>query len=204
MFKSGWLECPLQWHNPQLASEFEILRTVRALTNKALSLARSEGAIRSFTEAGVAVATDSASLATLLKKYTAHSGQEFRGEGEEAGRREQEGYGDLKTASSEKNRICRAEYSLSDIFIVSSLSVMHDPSTGVEETGRREERGRSTVFEEEGEVVVGGEGCRVRVGVWRREEEGWDKCPRCWLWRRASGDQLCTRCTHVLAEPESY
>ena len=189
VFKSGWLDCPPEWHQPKLAAEFDTTRSVRSLAYKVLSSARDDGTIRSFTEAEVAIATDSTKLAALLKKYAAFSRKESKEEGRVGGeglRGKREGgcYG--------------YEYSLSDIFIVSSLSV-HLESSDCEGEGERG-LGGVKVYRGLGEVLLEGERSQVRVSTWRREERGWCKCPRCWLWTRASGDEFCERCAHVLAD----
>ena len=115
------------------------------------------------------VVTDSESLYDLLRRYCVPSKMEG---------------GD------------RESYTLRDIFIVSHLSMeLCDRVSGGEgERGRWE---GVTVYCEEGEVVWGGERCCVSVGVWRAEEKGWHKCPRCWLWTACGEDELCQRCTHV-------
>ena len=154
-----------------------MIRSVRSLAYKVLSSARTDGAIRSFTEAEVAIATDSTQLAALLKKYAKYS-RKPRGTGEGGCH----GY----------------EYSLSDIFIVSSLSVQSEDTDCVGE-GEGGLKGVK-VYREQGEVLVGGERCQLGVSTWRREERGWCKCPRCWLWTRAGCDELCERCTRVLAD----
>ena len=66
-------------------------------------------------------------------------------------------------------------------------------SVGSEGRGRDEVR----VYSDEGCVEWGGEECRVSVRVWRAEEKGHYKCPRCWLWTASSSDQLCQRCRDV-------
>ena len=78
MFKCDWPECPSEWEQPELAAEFETLRSVRAVCNKALDIARSEKAIRSSLEASVTITTDSPHLFSLLTKHEedAH-GNEF-------------------------------------------------------------------------------------------------------------------------------
>ena len=78
MFKCDWPECPSEWEQPELAAEFETLRSVRAVCNKALDIARSEKAIRSSLEASVTITTDSPHLLSLLTKHEedAH-GKEF-------------------------------------------------------------------------------------------------------------------------------
>ena len=92
----------------------------------------------------------------------------------------------------------KRQYNLSDIFIVSHCLVEYsdDVSRGGEWEG-------PTVYGEEGEVVWGGERCSVGVRVWRAEEKGKHKCPRCWLWTADSHDQLCQRCTYVHSQTDS-
>ena len=68
MFKSGWRDCPDDWHCPQLAAEFVVLRQVRDLCNKALDLARSDQLIGSSLEATATVTTNSSRLITLMSK----------------------------------------------------------------------------------------------------------------------------------------
>ena len=161
VFKGDWIDCPTEWTQPDLAEEFQAIRSLRALVYKSLSLARETGSLRNFTEAQVGVATDSESLYTLLRKY----GDDWREGGEREG------------------------YSLADLFIVSRARVeLGSDGAGVWGEGVRCE---------DGEVVLGGEGCGVRVGVWRAEERGRHKCPRCWLWTAETRDQLCFRCAHV-------
>ena len=66
MFKSGWRDCPENWHSPQLAAKFLPLRQVRDVCNKALDLARSDQLIGSPLEATVTITTSSSQLATLM------------------------------------------------------------------------------------------------------------------------------------------
>ena len=69
MFKCDWPECSSEWEQPELAAEFETLRSVRAVCNKALDIARSEKAVRSSLEASVTITTDSPQLLSLLTKH---------------------------------------------------------------------------------------------------------------------------------------
>ena len=104
------MECPLHWHQPTLAAEFETLRSLRSLVNKALSAARDAGSLRSFTEAHVGVATSSEQLYRLLEKYSSK---------DLSGGEEREGYG------------------LGDIFIVSLATVgLGSGGVGKEGAGR--------------------------------------------------------------------
>ena len=173
MFKSGWIDCPTEWHQPQLADEFDTIRSLRTLVNKTLSSAHKAGSLRSFTEAEVAVVTDSERLYSLLQKYS------------ESSRREED-----------KNY-----YNLSNIFIVSHSSVELCDSVSGGEWERGGWEG-VTVYSGEGEVVWGGERCGVGVQVGRAEERGYHKCPRCRLWTASGKDQLCQRCTHVHTQTE--
>ena len=173
VFKSGWLDCPSEWHQPQLAAEFDAIRSLRSLTYKVLSSAREAGSVRGFTEAEVEIVTDSEELFVLLQRYAGYS---RRGRNRE-----------------EENKSENSNYSLSDIFIVSRVSVELSDSVGSEGRGRDEVR----VYSDEGCVEWGGEECRVSVRVWRAEEKGHYKCPRCWLWTASSSDQLCQRCRDV-------
>lgn len=68
-FKSEWLDGPAEWSQPQLATEFEAIRTVRDISNKALDLARSKKLIRSSRDAEVAIVTDSRQLEQLLDDH---------------------------------------------------------------------------------------------------------------------------------------
>lgn len=71
VFKSGWLECPSEWHQPDLAREMELLRSVKDISNKVLETARLDGAIRSSLEAELTLVTttNSKQLGSLLSKY---------------------------------------------------------------------------------------------------------------------------------------
>lgn len=162
VFKSGWIDSPSEWYQPQLAAEFDTIRSIRSIAYKALSSARDGGSLRSFTEAEVNVVVNSEKLLRLLQKYS-----------------------DTSTGEGYKTN-----YSLRDIFIVSQLSVKM--GEGVRRRGEE-----VTVYSEEGEVVWKGENCQVEVEVWRAEERGKYKCPRCWLWIAVGRDQLCQRCTNV-------
>ena len=170
MFKGGWIDCPLDWTRPELATKFETLRSLRSLVYRPLSAAREAGDLRSFTEAEVGVATDSEELYSLMRKYCESVSE--RGE--------------------------RERYSLADIFIVSRVTV--EPSCEAGEESRHCE-GVKRVYSESGEVVWGGDRCRVNVRVWRAGEKGRHKCPRCWLWTAVRPDQLCLRCQHVYNHP---
>ena len=63
------MDCPTEWFQPDLATEYEALRTVRHITNKALVLARSDKSIRRPQEAEVAISTGSGQLRQLLDHH---------------------------------------------------------------------------------------------------------------------------------------
>ena len=69
VFKSGWMECPPEWHQPSLAREVELLRSVKDVSNKVLETARLDGAIRSSLEAELTLKTNSEQLTNLLSKH---------------------------------------------------------------------------------------------------------------------------------------
>ncbi len=69
VFKCVWPQPPTEWNQTRLAAEFEVIRSVRAICNKALDIARSEKAIRSSLEASVRLTTDSPSLFSLLSEH---------------------------------------------------------------------------------------------------------------------------------------
>ncbi len=77
MFKCDWPQPPGQWEAPDLATEFQLLRSVRATCNKALDMARSDKVVRSSLEANVHLATDSDALYSLLAKYEKLSENQF-------------------------------------------------------------------------------------------------------------------------------
>eukprot|EP00118_Oscarella_pearsei_P012749 m.96160 g.96160 ORF g.96160 m.96160 type:complete len:306 (+) comp36895_c0_seq7:2224-3141(+) len=54
-FKNGWMDCPAEWHRPDLASDFEIGRQVRELGHQALEMARAEKAIGSSLDADLII-----------------------------------------------------------------------------------------------------------------------------------------------------
>ena len=169
VFKGGWVECPAEWTQPQLAAEFNALRSLRSLVYRSLTTAREAGSIGSFLEAQVRVTTPSEQLYALLNRFNENS----RWEGE------------------------RRDYSLSDVLIVPRTFVAFEGDSGVSCVGVGELGEGVRVYSEEGEVEWAGEGCPVRVCVWRAEEAGKHKCPRCWLWVSDSKNKLCTRCKQV-------
>ncbi len=67
IFRGDWLDCPSEWHQPELASEMETLRSVRDLTNKVLETARTHKEVRSSAEAEVSIVTTSERLSDLLQ-----------------------------------------------------------------------------------------------------------------------------------------
>lgn len=69
VFKSGWMECPPEWHQPSLAREVELLRSIKDVSNKVLETARLDGAIRSSLEAELTLKTNSEQLTNLLSKH---------------------------------------------------------------------------------------------------------------------------------------
>ena len=70
------MDCPKNWHSPQLESEFLALRQVRDVCNKALDLARSDQVIGSPLEATLTITTNSSRLAVLLSEMFVQCGAE--------------------------------------------------------------------------------------------------------------------------------
>ena len=174
VFKSGWIDCPMEWNQPELAAQFNALRSLRSVVYKALTTAREAGSLGSFIEAQVGVATNSEQLYGLMNRFNELS----RWEGE------------------------TKDYNLSDIFIVprTSVQLVGDMSDGI----MGSELGEGVkMYSEEGEVEWGGERCPVRVTVWRAEAVGMHKCPRCWLWSSDCENHLCLRCKQVETNNDS-
>jgi len=69
VFKCQWPSTQEHFNRPELAAEFETLRSIRALSNKALDTARNEKAIKSSLEAKINISTDSQTLHSLLSKF---------------------------------------------------------------------------------------------------------------------------------------
>lgn len=69
VFKSGWLDIPSEWDQPHLSAEFQAIRSVRDICNKALDLARSDKAIGGSLEAELLIHTNSPSLFSLLSRH---------------------------------------------------------------------------------------------------------------------------------------
>ena len=69
VFKSGWLVTPPEWDQPHLAAEFQAIRSVRDVCNKALDLARSDKAIGGSLEAELIIHTSSSNLFSLLSRH---------------------------------------------------------------------------------------------------------------------------------------
>ena len=103
MFKSGWIDCPPEWHQPDLASDFDILRSVKAVSNRVLETARTDGTIRSSLEAELTLTSNSQYLTDLLSKHLHESLGSYTG--------------------SEYEQI---EFSLADILIVSKVNLTAD------------------------------------------------------------------------------
>ena len=97
VFKSGWVEPPQQWHQPELATEFELLRSVKDISNKVLETARIEGAIKSSLEAELTLGSNSVQLSDLLSKHL---------------------HGPLDDRTN--------EFSLSDLLIVSNVNLVSE------------------------------------------------------------------------------
>lgn len=70
MFKSIWRDSPGNWNQPELASHFQLLRSVTSLCNKALDRARVDKEIRGFLEGQATVYTDSESAHGVLSDLT--------------------------------------------------------------------------------------------------------------------------------------
>lgn len=69
VFKSEWLVIPPEWDQPLLSAEFQAIRSVRDVCNKALDLARSDKAIGGSLEAELVIHTSSANLLSLLSQH---------------------------------------------------------------------------------------------------------------------------------------
>ena len=101
VFKSGWIDCPPEWHQPDLASEFDILRCIKAISNKVLESARMDGTIRSSLEAELTLTSSSQYLSDLLSRHLHDSSGNC-------------------TGSQHK----QVEFSLADILIVSNVNLI--------------------------------------------------------------------------------
>ena len=103
MFKSGWIDCPPEWHQPDLASDFDILCSVKAVSNKVLETAQTDGTIRSSLKAELTLTSNSQYLTDLLLRHLHESSGSCTG--------------------SEHEQI---EFSLVDILIVSKVNLTAD------------------------------------------------------------------------------
>ena len=101
VFKSGWMECPTEWYQPSLAREFQLLRSVKDVSNKVLETARLDGAIRSSLEAELTLKTNSEHLTCLLSEHLHKS--------------------DTTTAESTSDD--SVKFSLADLLIVSKVTL---------------------------------------------------------------------------------
>ena len=63
------MEDNLEWFQPDLAVEFEMIRSVRDICNKALDRARSDKAIKSSLEADATIVSSSSQLTSLLGQH---------------------------------------------------------------------------------------------------------------------------------------
>ncbi|WP_051039885.1 isoleucine--tRNA ligase [Synechococcus sp. PCC 7336] len=68
VFQAGWLNLPKQWHQPDLAEDWVLLRQVRDEVNKALEVARTEKRIGASAEAKVVLAVGDFHLYELLSE----------------------------------------------------------------------------------------------------------------------------------------
>ncbi len=66
VFQSGWITSPEQWHDPELAAKWDILRDVRSEVNKVLESARNAKAIGSSLDAKVLLKVNNSELKTKL------------------------------------------------------------------------------------------------------------------------------------------
>lgn len=73
IFKSIWQETPGEWTQPELAGQFQLLRSVAALSNRTLERARVAKTIRSSLEGRVEVYTESESVQRTLAELTSQS-----------------------------------------------------------------------------------------------------------------------------------
>lgn len=70
MFKSLWEECPTGWTQPQLAKQFQLLRSIIPIANRALEKARLAKKIHSSLEAEVTIHTSSDMVKSTLQELT--------------------------------------------------------------------------------------------------------------------------------------
>ena len=104
------MHSPEEWYQPDLARDFELLRSVKDISNKVLENARVDGLIRSSLEAELVLTSNSEPLNNLLEKHM-HSSYEAR--------RDEHG---------------SVEFSLADLLIVSRVSLNNEgvlPSQGL-------------------------------------------------------------------------
>lgn len=66
VFQAGWVTSPDQWHNPELAAKWDILRDVRSEVNKVLESARNAKAIGSSLDAKVLLKVNNSELKAKL------------------------------------------------------------------------------------------------------------------------------------------
>jgi isoleucyl-tRNA synthetase len=66
VFQAGWISSPEQWHNPELAAKWDILRDVRSEVNKVLESARNAKAIGSSLDAKVLLKVNNSELKSKL------------------------------------------------------------------------------------------------------------------------------------------
>ena len=177
VFRSGWSKCPDHWHNPKVASELRVIRSIRDISNKALALAREDKAIGSPLEAQLVVRVNDAELFDLLcNNVQQREPVEF-------------GLEDILVVS----HVALSPQGTStavDGCLQSGCS-SDQPYVHVDEVSVLKGGGG-------GEKDEGGVERLVRVQVEAFPSEG-HKCPRCWKRVTALEGELCGRCLTVEA-----
>lgn len=74
VFKSGWMDSPPEWFQPNLASDFELLHSIKDVSNKVLENARIDGIIGSSLEAELIIKTKSQYLTNILSRHLPETG----------------------------------------------------------------------------------------------------------------------------------
>jgi isoleucyl-tRNA synthetase len=74
VFESGWIKLEDQWHNPELAASWQVLRDIRAEVNKVLEQARAEKAIGSSLEAKLLLHVPDVALRQQLQRFNPTDG----------------------------------------------------------------------------------------------------------------------------------
>ena len=140
----------------------DLLRSITALSNKAIENARISKFIRSSLEADISIHTKSKAILSTLTELT----------------------------TSLPSNGCDLEFSLSDLFIVSNVSLCDVPLRVTDYP--------ENIFSEARSVEWCGEEYVVEVVAGpTAASSGVRKCPRCWKWSCPEGEELCVRCEAV-------